>query len=73
MKVNYDSEVDAAYIKLSDEKPYGAIEVDEGIIIHTTKDNKIIAIEILDASKKLAIQELFKFEIENFQYAFKSI
>ncbi|MFQ5771025.1 MAG: DUF2283 domain-containing protein [bacterium] len=64
MKVSYDSQIDAAFIKLSNKKPFGAIEIEEGIIIHATKKNEIVAIEILDASQKFTIEELFKFEIE---------
>ncbi len=64
MKVSYDPQVDAAYLKLSNKNPYGAIEIEEGIIIHVTKKNEIVAIEILDVSKKFKIHELFKFEIE---------
>jgi len=64
MKVKYDSSADAAYIKLSNKTPDGAIEIDEGLIVHTTKDNKIVAIEILNASEKLSVRELFKFEVE---------
>jgi len=40
MKVSYDPQVDAAYLKLSNKKPYGAIEIEEGIIIHVTKKMK---------------------------------
>lgn len=29
MKINYDNEVDALYIQISDEKPDGVIEVKE--------------------------------------------
>lgn len=69
MKINYDEQADAAFIKLSENVPDGAIELDLGLIIHTTKDNKIVAIEILDASKRFQIQELFRFEVENLRHA----
>jgi len=67
MKVSYDPKANAAYIRLSNKRPYGAIEIDEGIIVHVTKDNKIVAIEILKASQKFSVQQLFKFEVENVQ------
>ena len=67
MKVSYDPKANAAYIRLSNKKPYGAIEIDEGIIVHVTKDNKIVAIEILNASQKFSVQQLFKFEVEKAQ------
>jgi len=65
MKVRYDKEADAAYIQMSSKKPDGAIEVSEGIILHTTKKNEIVAIEILDAAKKIPIKTLHQLEIAN--------
>ena len=38
MKVHYDDEVDALYLKLGDQKPDGAVEIAEGINIDTTTD-----------------------------------
>jgi uncharacterized protein YuzE len=63
MKVKYDKEVDAAYIQLSSKQPDGGIEIDEGLIIHTTSANEIVGIEILDASKKFSIRNLYKLEL----------
>ncbi|RLG66954.1 MAG: DUF2283 domain-containing protein [Methanobacteriota archaeon] len=66
MKVSYDPEADAAYLRLSNKKPHGAIEMREGVILHVTDKDEIVGIEILDVSKKLKIKELFKFEIEEY-------
>ena len=63
MKVRYDKEVDAAYIQLSSKKPDGAVEMAEGVILHTTSKNEIVAIEILDATKKILIKTLYKLEL----------
>ena len=63
MKVIYDKEADAAFIRMSNKKPDGAVEITEGVILHTTKKNEIVAIEILDAAKKIPITTLFKLEI----------
>jgi uncharacterized protein YuzE len=63
MKVKYDKEVDAAYIEMSTKKPDGAVEIAEGVILHTTKDNEIVAIEILAATKKIPIKTLYKLEL----------
>lgn len=63
MKVKYDKEVDAAYIQMSTKKPDGAVEIAEGVILHTTKSNEIVAIEILDATKKIPIKTLYKLEL----------
>ena len=63
MKVKYDKEADAAYIQLSSKKPDGAVEMAEGVILHTTSKNEIVAIEILSATKKIPIKTLYKLEL----------
>ena len=52
MKVHYDEEVDALYIKMGDQEPDGVIEITDGINIDSTTDGKLTGIEILQASKK---------------------
>lgn len=64
MKISYDKEVDAIYLKLADLKPDGVIEVAEGINIDVTVDGKIVGIELLDATKKISIDSLLTYEIE---------
>jgi len=58
MKVSYDKEVDAIYLKILDLKPEGVIEVAEGINIDVTVDGKIVGIEFLEATKKITIDNL---------------
>lgn len=64
MKIFYDKQSDSAYIELSQDKPTGVVEVSEGVNIDTTENNKIVGIELLDASKKFPIDTLFRFEVE---------
>lgn len=56
MKIYYDKEVDAAYIKLSDITPAGVIEIAEGINVDTTDSGEVVGIELLDASKKFPLK-----------------
>lgn len=63
MQVHYDEEIDAAYIRLSSKRPQGAIEIDEGVILHLTDKNEIVSIEILDASQRFPVKNLFKFQV----------
>ena len=58
MKVRYDDDVDAAYIQLSSKRPQGAIETKEGVIVHVTKKDEIVGIEILKASERFPIRSL---------------
>jgi len=64
MKISYDKEVDAIYLKILDLKPEGVIEVAEGINIDVTVDGKIVGIEFLEATKKISIDSLLTYEIE---------
>ena len=64
MKVYYDEEVDALYLKLGDQKPDGVIEIAEGVNIDTTTDGKLTGIEILKASKKIDIDTILSYTIE---------
>ena len=65
MKITYDSEADAAYIQFSDLQPAGVVEAEDGINLDMTDDDKLIGIEILDASKKFSIATLRKFEYDD--------
>ena len=64
MKVYYDDEVDALYLKLGDEPAEGVIEISEGINIDATSDNRIIGIEILNASKKMDLKTMLSYSLE---------
>ncbi len=64
MKVYYDKEVDALYIKLGNKKPEGVIEISEGVNLDTTSEGKIVGLEILDASKKIDIETILSYTLE---------
>ncbi|MBM4333622.1 MAG: DUF2283 domain-containing protein [Deltaproteobacteria bacterium] len=64
MRVHYDNEVDAIYIKLGNKKPDGVVEISEGVNLDTTSENKIVGIEILNASKKMNIKTILSYELE---------
>ena len=65
MKIYYDKEVDAAYIRMSDQEPTGVIEISEGINVDVTDKGEIVGIEMLDASKKFPLQSLFTCEYDS--------
>lgn len=64
MRVYYDNEVDALYIKLGNQRPEGVVEITEGFNLDTTSENKIVGIEILNASKKMNIKTILSYELE---------
>jgi uncharacterized protein YuzE len=64
MKVYYDDEVDVLYLKLGDDTPDGVIEISEGVNIDTTSQDKIVSIEILNASKKIDLRTVLSYSLE---------
>ena len=53
MKITFDQTADAIRIKFQEGKYELSKELDDGIILDLTKDNKILAIEILDVSERM--------------------
>jgi uncharacterized protein YuzE len=64
MKVYYDDDVDALYLKLGEEDPEGVIEISEGVNLDTTAEDKIVGIEILNASKKIDLKTILSYSLE---------
>ncbi|MCK4391091.1 MAG: DUF2283 domain-containing protein [Desulfobacterales bacterium] len=64
MKVYYDDEVDALYLKLGEETPEGVIEISEGVNLDTTSEGKLVGIEILKASRKIDIRTILSYTLE---------
>ena len=58
MKITYDKQADVIYLQFQEGKFSRNKEVDEGIILDIGKGNKILGIEILDASKRLQSKKL---------------
>ena len=59
MKVTYDKKTDALYIAFG-EGPATVQEVAEGIALDWNDEDKLLGIEILDASKRIANPEVLK-------------
>ncbi len=64
MKIYYDQEADAAYLRLSEETPTGVVEVAEGVNLDLTEEGRIMGIEILNASKNFPLESLFTCEYD---------
>ena len=64
MKLEYDKDVDAAYIYLVYPLKKGAakktIELNDNIILDFDEENKLLGVEILDASKVLKKEVLME-------------
>jgi len=58
MRIIYDEEVDALYIRLKETSYYESDEIKEGLILDYDEGGNLIGIEILDASEYLSLEEL---------------
>ena len=65
MKVIYGPENDIIDVILSQEEVVESDEIREGVIVDYGKDGKIISIEILDASQKVADPKGIQYEIKS--------
>ncbi|MBI4649634.1 MAG: DUF2283 domain-containing protein [Bacteroidia bacterium] len=63
MKVKYDKEVDILYITFSNKNIIESDEPKPCIIIDYAKDNSIVGIEILNASKKFSNPAKVEYEV----------
>ncbi|MCX6146610.1 MAG: DUF2283 domain-containing protein [Candidatus Kapabacteria bacterium] len=68
MKITYDKEVDAVYIKLVEgEHQCRTLQLNDDIALNIGKGEKLIGIEILDAKSVLANGNLPNIVLENIQ------
>lgn len=58
MKIRYDEEANALYIKLQEKKYYESDEIQDGFILDYDVEGNVIGIEILDVGKYLAVSDL---------------
>jgi len=54
MKTIYDAESDALYVRFADASVFESEEVADGVVLDFDADGRIVAIELLDASKHVA-------------------
>jgi uncharacterized protein YuzE len=53
MKLRYDSDADALYVRFSDQKILESEEVRPGLILDFDEQGRIVAIEMLDLRKQM--------------------
>lgn len=64
MKLYYDQNVDALYIRLDDSDIIESEEIKEGIVLDYNNNEQVVGIEILNVSKRISIPELKKVQFE---------
>ena len=63
MKITYDKEADALYIRFREGKFDHNDEPAEGIILDIDPRGEVLGIEILDVSRRTSLRELFDINI----------
>ena len=65
MKIEYDRDADALYIQLKNAQVDDNIDIEEGVTVDLDGGKHIVGIEILDASKKLSLENISTITIAN--------
>ncbi len=65
MKIEYDREVDALYIRLQEKYVSRTVEIDEGVNIDFDENGKLIGLEVLDATERYTLADIFNISTEN--------
>jgi uncharacterized protein YuzE len=58
MKLNYCQETDSLYIDLSEKTSKESVEISEGVLLDYGADDKLVGIDIDNASTKVQLKEL---------------
>ena len=62
MKIEYDREADALYVTFRAVAVDHSNEIEDGVVVDFDKENRIVGVEVLDASHRLTREELAKAE-----------
>jgi len=65
MKIEYDREVDALYIRLQEKYVARTIEIEEGLNLDLDENGKLIGLEVLDATERYTLADIFNISTEN--------
>ena len=65
MKIEYDREIDAVYIYLQQKEVGKTIEITDGVNVDLDEEGKLIGIEIIEATRRYALSDIFDLSTEN--------
>jgi len=64
MKVRFDQEADALYIRLDDAKVVESEEVKPGLVLDFDADGRVVGFELLNAGRQLPAAQLRQIQFE---------
>ena len=65
MKIEYDNEADALYIRIQDKQVYQTKEIEEGVNVDLDAQGAVIGLEIIGALERYDRKDLFNIATEN--------
>jgi uncharacterized protein YuzE len=65
MKIEYDKEVDALYIRIQEKHVARTREIEEGVNIDLDDEGKVIGLEIIGATERYSLEDIFNLSTEN--------
>ena len=71
MRIEYDREVDALYIRLQEKYVARTMELEEGLNLDLDENGKLIGLEVLDATERYSLADIFNISTENLVLAEK--
>jgi len=65
MKIEYDRQVDALYIRIQEKEASHTKEVEEGVNLDFDEEGKIIGLEIIGTTERYSLKDIFNLSTEN--------
>lgn len=65
MKIEYDKEVDGLYIRIQEKEISYTKEIKEGINLDFDESGKVIGLEIIGATERYSLKDIFNISTEN--------
>jgi len=65
MKIEYDKKADAVYIYLQEKEAAKTIELSETVKVDLDKEGKLIRVEVLNATQRYSLSDIFNISTEN--------
>ncbi len=65
MKIEYDRDIDALYIRLQERYVARTVEMEEGVNLDFDETGKLIGLEVLDATERYSLADIYNLSTEN--------
>jgi uncharacterized protein YuzE len=65
MRIEYDKEVDALYVRLQEKYVDRTVEIEEGLNIDLDENGRLIGLEVLDATERYTLADIFNISTQN--------